>query len=54
VQLLQVTPTPATTAPTDSKVIGARVTIVVDNLEASCKFWMSPKLMGDKKDPTAN
>jgi catechol 2,3-dioxygenase-like lactoylglutathione lyase family enzyme len=61
VQLLQVTPTPATTAPADSKVIGARVAIVVDNLEASCrfyqdlagpelKFWVSPKPMGDKAD----
>jgi catechol 2,3-dioxygenase-like lactoylglutathione lyase family enzyme len=61
VQLLQVTPTPATTAAADSKVIGARVAIVVDNLEASCrfyqdlagpelKFWVSPKLMGDKAD----
>jgi catechol 2,3-dioxygenase-like lactoylglutathione lyase family enzyme len=61
VQLLQVTPTPTSTAPADSKVLGARVAIVVDNLEASCKFyqdlagpelkfWESPKLMGDKAD----
>jgi catechol 2,3-dioxygenase-like lactoylglutathione lyase family enzyme len=61
VQLLQVTPTPATTAPADSKVIGARVAIVVDNLETSCrfyqdlagpelKFWVSPQPMGDKAD----
>jgi catechol 2,3-dioxygenase-like lactoylglutathione lyase family enzyme len=61
VQLLQVTPTPATTAAADSKVIGARVAMVVDNLEASCrfyqdlagpelKFWVSPQLMGDKPD----
>jgi catechol 2,3-dioxygenase-like lactoylglutathione lyase family enzyme len=61
VQLLQVTPMPATTAPADSKVIGARVAIIVDNLEASCrfyrdlagpelKFWVSPKPMGDKAD----
>jgi catechol 2,3-dioxygenase-like lactoylglutathione lyase family enzyme len=61
VQLLQVTPAPASTAPADSKVLGARVAIVVDNLEASCKFyqdlagpelkfWESPKLMGDKAD----
>ena len=61
VQLLQVTPTPATTAAADSKVIGARVAMVVDNLEASCrfyqdlagpelKFWVSPRLMGDKAD----
>ena len=61
VQLLQVTPTPSSTAATDSRVLGARVAIVVDNLEASCKFyqdlagpelkfWESPKLMGDKTD----
>ncbi|HEX3837239.1 MAG TPA: VOC family protein [Steroidobacteraceae bacterium] len=61
VQLLQITPTPASTAPADSKVLGARVAIVVDNLETSCKFyqdlagpelkfWVSPELMGDKAD----
>jgi catechol 2,3-dioxygenase-like lactoylglutathione lyase family enzyme len=61
VQLLQVTPTPPTTAPADSRVIGARVAIVVDNLEASCrfyrdlagpelKFWMSPGPLGDRAD----
>jgi catechol 2,3-dioxygenase-like lactoylglutathione lyase family enzyme len=58
VQLIQITPTPTSTAPADSKVLGARVAIIVDNLEASCKFyqdlagpelkfWVSP-LMGDK------
>lgn len=58
VQLLQVTPTPATTAPADARVVGARVAIIVDNLEASCrfyqdlagpelKFWETPKPMGD-------
>src|ERR1700733_14576570 len=61
VQLLQVTPAPASTAPVDSKVLGARVAIVVDNLEASCKFyqelagpelkfWESPKWISDKAD----
>jgi catechol 2,3-dioxygenase-like lactoylglutathione lyase family enzyme len=61
VQLMQLTPAPASTAPADSKVLGTRVAIVVDNLEASCKFyqelagpelkfWESPKLMGDKAD----
>lgn len=61
VQLMQVTPAPASTAAADSKVLGARVAIVVDNLEASCKFyqelagpelrfWESPQLMGDKAD----
>ena len=61
VQLLQVTPAPASTAAAGSKVLGARVAIVVDDLEASCrvyqelagpelKFWVSPKWMGDKAD----
>ncbi|MEJ0007086.1 MAG: VOC family protein [Steroidobacteraceae bacterium] len=61
VELMQITPEPATTAPADSKVLGARVAIVVDNLETSCKFyqdlagpdlkfWVTPKLMGDKAD----
>src|SRR5580658_4978614 len=61
VQLLQITPAPSSTAAADSKVLGARVAIVVDNLEASCKFyhelagpdlkfWVSPQLMGDKAD----
>jgi catechol 2,3-dioxygenase-like lactoylglutathione lyase family enzyme len=50
--------TPATTAPPDAKVLGARVTIIVNDLEKSCrlyqslvgpdfKFWVSPSLMGD-------
>jgi catechol 2,3-dioxygenase-like lactoylglutathione lyase family enzyme len=61
VQLMQITPAPASTAKADSKVLGARVAIVVDNLEASCKFyqdlagpelkfWVTPKPMGDKAD----
>ena len=41
VQLLQVSPAPASTAAADSKVLGARVAIVVDNLEASCKFYQA-------------
>src|ERR1700728_4755928 len=60
-QLLQITPAPASTSATHSKELGARVAIVVDNLEASCKFyqdlagpdlkfWVSPKLIGDKAD----
>jgi catechol 2,3-dioxygenase-like lactoylglutathione lyase family enzyme len=58
VELLQVTPTPASTAPADSKVLGARVTVVVDDLEATChlyrslvgpgfKFWVSSGWLGD-------
>ncbi len=61
VQLMQITPAPASTAAADSKVLGARVAIIVDNLETSCKFyqdlagpelkfWVSPKLMGDQAD----
>jgi catechol 2,3-dioxygenase-like lactoylglutathione lyase family enzyme len=59
-ELMQVTPAPATTAPADSKVLGTHVAIVVDNIEASCKFyqdlagpelkfWISP-LMGTPAD----
>ncbi|MEJ0036001.1 MAG: hypothetical protein WDO68_07945 [Gammaproteobacteria bacterium] len=58
VQLMQITPAPASTAAANSKVLGARVTLVVDNLEETCrmyqslvgpdfKFWLSP-MMGDK------
>jgi catechol 2,3-dioxygenase-like lactoylglutathione lyase family enzyme len=59
VELMEVTPAPATTAMPGSNVLGARVAIVVDNLEktaamyqslvgADFKFWVSPTLMGDK------
>ena len=59
VELMEVTPAPETTAAPGSKVLGARVTIVVDDLEKTCrlyqrlvgpdfKFWLSPSLMGDK------
>jgi len=58
VELMQITPAPASTAPAGSKVLGARVTVVADNLEATCrlyqslvgpdfKFWLSPTLLGD-------
>ena len=58
VELMQITPAPASTAPAGSRVLGARVTVVVDNLEATCrlyqslvgpdfKFWLNPQLMGD-------
>ena len=58
VELMEVTPAPATTAAPGSKVLGARVTIVVDDLEKTCrlyqslvgpdfKFWLNPSLMGD-------
>jgi catechol 2,3-dioxygenase-like lactoylglutathione lyase family enzyme len=59
VQLMEITPTPASTAAANARVLGARVTLVVDNLEETCrmyqslvgpdfKFWLSPTLMGDK------
>ncbi len=59
VQLMEITPTPASTAAANSRVLGARVTVVVDNLEESArvyqslvgpdfKFWLSPTLVGDK------
>ncbi len=59
VELMQIAPAPESTAPPDSRVLGARVAVVVDNLEASCrmysslvgpdlKFWVSPSLLGDK------
>ncbi len=59
VELIEQTPAPPTTAAPGSKVLGARVVIVVDNLEKTCrlyqslvgpdfKFWLSPALMGDQ------
>jgi catechol 2,3-dioxygenase-like lactoylglutathione lyase family enzyme len=59
VELLEITPAPPSTAPAGSKVLGARVAVVVDNLEATCrlyqslvgpdfKFWLSPTPVGDK------
>jgi catechol 2,3-dioxygenase-like lactoylglutathione lyase family enzyme len=59
VELMEVTPAPATTAAPGSKVLGARVTVVVDDLEKTCrlyqqlagpelKFWLNPALLGDK------
>jgi catechol 2,3-dioxygenase-like lactoylglutathione lyase family enzyme len=64
VQLMQVTPAPASTAAAGAKVLGARVTIVVDDLQASArlyqglvgpdfKFWMSPA-MNDKSYAAAS
>jgi catechol 2,3-dioxygenase-like lactoylglutathione lyase family enzyme len=58
VELMQVTPAPPSTASPDSRVLGARVAVVVDNLEATCglyrslvgpdfEFWLSPSLLGD-------
>jgi catechol 2,3-dioxygenase-like lactoylglutathione lyase family enzyme len=60
VELMELTPTPASTAPPESNVIGARIAMVVDNLETTCrwfqhlvgpdlKFWLNPALMGGDK-----
>ena len=59
VELMEVTPAPPTTASPGSKVLGARVAVVVDNLEKTArlyqslvgpdfKFWLNPSLMGDR------
>ena len=59
VELMELTPAPATTAAATSRVLGARVAVVVDNLDATgrlyqslvgpdFKFWVSPSLVGDK------
>jgi catechol 2,3-dioxygenase-like lactoylglutathione lyase family enzyme len=58
VELMELTPAPATTAAPGSRILGARVTIVVDNLEKTgrlyqnlvgpdFKFWLSPSPLGD-------
>lgn len=58
VELLQLTPAPASTAPPGSKVLGARVAIVVDDLAATARlyqrlagpglrFWVSPAPLHD-------
>jgi catechol 2,3-dioxygenase-like lactoylglutathione lyase family enzyme len=60
VELMELTPPPASTAPPDSNILGARITMVVDNLETTCrwfqhlvgpdlKFWLSPTHMGGDK-----
>ncbi len=59
VGLWEVTPSPATNAAPESKILGARVTLVVDDLETTCrwfqslvgpdfKFWLSPSLINNK------
>jgi catechol 2,3-dioxygenase-like lactoylglutathione lyase family enzyme len=60
VELMELTPPPASTAPPESNILGARVSVVVDNLETTCrwfqhlvgpdlKFWLNPILMGGDK-----
>jgi catechol 2,3-dioxygenase-like lactoylglutathione lyase family enzyme len=59
VELIEQSPAPPTTAAPGSKVLGARVSIIVNHIEDTChlyeslvgpdfKFWVSPSLMGDK------
>jgi len=59
VALMQTTPVLASTAPAESNILGARIAMVVDELETTCrwfqdlvgadlKFWVSPEYMGDK------
>jgi catechol 2,3-dioxygenase-like lactoylglutathione lyase family enzyme len=59
VELIEQTPAPATTAGPGSKVLGARVAVVVDDLEKTChlyqslvgpdfKFWLNPTFMGNQ------
>ncbi len=59
VELIEQTPAPDSTAAPGSKVLGARVAVIVNNIDDTChmyqslvgpdfKFWVSPSLMGDK------
>jgi len=58
VGLMEITPTPATSAPSDSNVLGAILGVVVEDLETTCrwfqslvgpdlKFWVSPTFISD-------
>jgi catechol 2,3-dioxygenase-like lactoylglutathione lyase family enzyme len=59
VGLMDITPPPPTTAPAESNILGARVIMVVENLETTCRwfqnlvgpdlqFWVSPSFVTDK------
>jgi len=59
VALMEVSPLPASTAPGDGNILGARVSMVVDDLETTCRwfqnlvgpdlqFWISPGYMAGK------
>lgn len=59
VELMQTSPPPASTAPAESNILGARVVLVVENLETTCswfrnlvgpdfKFWASTGFINDK------
>jgi len=57
--LMELTPPPPSSAPPESNILGARISMVVDNLEATCrwyqhlipelKFWLNPNAMGGDK-----
>jgi hypothetical protein len=59
VGLFEVTPPPASAAPAESNILGARMAMVVDDLETTCRwfqylipalqFWSSPTLIGGDK-----
>jgi|WetSurMetagenome_2_1015567.scaffolds.fasta_scaffold139170_1 catechol 2,3-dioxygenase-like lactoylglutathione lyase family enzyme len=57
--LMELTPPPASTSSPESNILGARIAMVVDDLETTCrwfqnlvgpdlKFWLSPGFMGDR------
>lgn len=57
--LMELTPPPASTAAPESNILGARIAMVVDDLETTCrwfqnlvgpdlKFWLSSGFIGDK------
>ena len=59
VQLMEVIPAPTSAATAESRILGARVVLVVENLEKTCrwfqhlvgpdfKFWLGPSLIDDK------
>ncbi len=58
VQLMEISPPPTSTAPPESNILGARVVLVVDNLETTCRwfqnlvgpdfhFWLSAGFIDD-------
>lgn len=63
VALMELTPPPVSTAPPESNILGARIAMVVNDLETTCrwfqhlvgpglKFWLNPELMGGDKTYT--
>jgi catechol 2,3-dioxygenase-like lactoylglutathione lyase family enzyme len=61
VELMEIKPAPASPAAAESNILGARVVLVVDNLETTCRwfqnlvgpnlqFWERPSFVGDKAD----